>query len=142
MNNNFLENDFIIIPNYFMNIFYNSKIIPNWTKYDIIKTWANCQVFSYELLRFNNKKIPDLRSSELWEDNIYSKVIFDDFKPLDILFFNSKTEYYWAHIWVYIWDNKVLHISKDIWYPVIWKIKDFENVEKYKFFLWAKRFFD
>ncbi|MDD3793732.1 MAG: cell wall hydrolase [Candidatus Gracilibacteria bacterium] len=142
MNNYFLENDSIIIPNYFINIVYNSKIIPNETKYDIIKTGANCQVFSYELLRFNNKKVPDLRSKELWEDNIYSKVIFNDFKPLDILFFNSKSEYYGAHLGVYIGNNKVLHISKDIGYPVIWEIKDFQNVEKYKFFLGAKRFFD
>jgi len=142
MNNNFLENDSIIIPNYFMNIVYNSKIIPNETKYDIIKTWANCQVFSYELLRFNNKKIPNLRSKELWEDKTFSKVIYDNFIPLDILFFNSKDEYYGAHIWVYIWNNKVLHISKDIWYPVIWEVKDFKNIEKYNYFLWAKRFFD
>lgn len=41
----------IKIPKWIMNIKYNSKIIPNWEKHDIIKFWSNCQVFAYEILR-------------------------------------------------------------------------------------------
>jgi hypothetical protein len=54
-------------------------------------------------LRFNNKKVPDLRSKELWEDNIYSKVIFDDFKPLDILFLTQKLNII-EHIFEFIYE--------------------------------------
>lgn len=140
MDEYFLKTPYIVIKNYFINIVYNSKIIPNWTKHDIIKNWANCQVFVYELLRFNGKKVPDLRSKELWEDNIYSKVIYNNFFPLDIFFFNKEPESWWAHLWIYIWDNKVLHISKDIWRPVIWELEKFKEIKKYEFCLWAKRF--
>jgi hypothetical protein len=137
----FLDNKNIKIPKYIMEIKYNFKIIPNWWKYNILKTGSNCQVFSFELLRFNNKYVPDFRSSELWVDKEYSKIV-KQYKPLDILFFNKDNNPYWAHLWVYIWWNKIVHNSKDIWKPIIWDIEEFKKYKNYNTIIWAKRFFE
>jgi lipoprotein Spr len=125
-----------------MDIRYNSSIIPDWNKKDIIHTGANCQVYAYEILRFNNKNIPDYRSSELWEDTLYSSIVSSEYHPWDILFFNKNNDPYGAHLGIYLWDNKILHNSKDIWKPAISELNDFKKIEKYKCLIWAKRFRD
>jgi hypothetical protein len=129
---------------FFENIFeikYNSNIIPNWKKHDIFLEWANCQVFAYELLRYNWKTIPDFRSSELCIDKQYSFIV-NSFKPLDILFFNDKQEFYGSHLWVYIWNNKIIHLSKSIWKPVIWELEQFNKNKKYQIFYELKGFYN
>lgn len=139
MNKQFHLNTSINIPHWCFDITYNPKVFPNWEKHDLVKNWANCQVYAYELLRFNGKIVPDLRSSELWEDTEYSKIV-SDYDPLDILFFNNTDTSWWAHLWVYIWNNKVLHNSKKIWKPEMWDLDDFKKNEEYKVLLWWKRF--
>lgn len=130
----------IKLPEWYMDIKYNPKIVPDWKKQDIISTWSNCQVYAYELLRLNNKNVPDYRSSELWEDTIYSNIVSWEYEPLDILFFNKENNPYGAHLGIYIWNNKVLHNSKDIWKPAISEFGYFQEIEKYKICIWAKRF--
>lgn len=139
MKNNMIS---ILLPEWYMDIKYDSTNIPDWNQKDIRNTWANCQVYAYELLRYNNKSIPDYRSKELWEDTIYSTVVSWKYEPLDVLFFNKENNPYGAHLGVYIWDNKVLHNSKDIWKPAIFELDDFLRIEKYQFCIWAKRFKD
>ena len=131
----------VIIPDWYMSIKYTPSVIPDGRLYDIFNEWANCQVFSYELLRLNGKNVPNLRSSELWEDQIFSYRV-NNYKPLDILFFNYDDNSYWAHLWVYIWNNKVIHLSKQNWFPVIWSIDEFKCLKQYSVILWAKRFFN
>lgn len=137
--NKYLINSRIKIPNWIMDIKYNSKIFPNWKKHDFIKNWANCQVYAYELLRFNWKIVPDLRSSELWKDTEYSVEVID-YKPLDLLFFNNTNKSWWAHVGLYIWNNKVLHNTNKIWKPVIWGLDFFGKYDEYRILLWGKRF--
>ena len=66
----------IKFPERYMDIVYNPSIVPDKKEKNIINTGANCQVYAYELLRFNNKNIPDYRSRELWEDTIYSCLLY------------------------------------------------------------------
>jgi hypothetical protein len=123
-----------------MDIKYNSKIIPDWKKHDIQLSWANCQVYAYEILRYNGLLVPDLRSSELWTCPNCSRIISCDYELLDILFFNETNDSWGAHLGVYIWDNKILHNSKDIGNPEIIDIWDFTKIKKYSCLLWGKRF--
>jgi len=132
----------IKFPERYMDIVYNPSIVPDKKEKNIINTGANCQVYAYELLRYNNKNIPDYRSKELWEDTIYSNIVSWEYELLDVLFFNKENNPYGAHLGVYIWDNKVLHNSKDIWKPAIFELDDFLRKEKYQFCIWAKRFKD
>ena len=129
----------INFPEWAMDICYNAKIFPNGEKHDFIQKWANCQVYAYELLRFNWKKIPDLRSSEMWEDVDFSSKVFE-YEPWDLLFFNNTDTAWWAHVGVHIWNNKVLHNSLKIWKPVIWDIDYFKKYDEYTILLWWKRF--
>ena len=133
------ENNGIVFPYWYMDIPYNSKVIPNWMIHDIQLSWANCQVYAYEILRYNTIFVPDFRSRELWDDSEYSRVIPSEFEPLDILFFNKTNDPWGAHLGVYIWNNKVLHNSKDIWFPTIFDIEDFKKIHSYSCFLWGKR---
>lgn len=132
----------IKFPERYMDIVYNPSIVPDKKEKNIINTGANCQVYAYELLRFNNKNIPDYRSRELWEDTIYSNIVSWEYQPLDILFFNKELNPYGAHLGIYIWDNKVLHNSKDIWKSSIFELNNFKEIGKYKICIWAKRFKD
>jgi len=121
----------IIIPKWYMNIVYNGRIIPNDIYHDIQITWANCQVYAYQLLRYNNMEVPDYRSKELWEDIKFSYEV-KEFKPLDILFFNKIENPWWAHLGIYIWNNQVLHNSLDIGKPEVRDLDDFSINNKYK----------
>lgn len=127
------------IPDWFMEIKYNPKIFPNWKIHDYKKDGANCQVFAYEILRLNWKNIPDLRSSEMWEDAYFSKEV-DSYIPWDLLFFSSNNQSWWAHVWLYIWNNKVIHNTNKTWWVEIWDLEDFKQYEEYKNLLWWKRF--
>jgi hypothetical protein len=135
-----LKKSWIKIPKWILEIIYNPKIFPNWEVHDYVKDGANCQVFAYEILKFNWKKVPDLRSSEMWADN---KISFEvhDFEKLDLIFFNNSTESYWAHVWLYIWNNKVIHNTNKTWWVEIWDLEEFRKYEDYQFILWWKRFF-
>lgn len=44
-----------------------------------------------------------------------------------------------AHMGIYLGNNKILHLSKEIGYPTIWDFKDFKKRSKYKMFIGAKR---
>ena len=129
----------ILVPEWIMGILYNGKVIPNGEEHKMKVHGANCQVYAYQFLRYNGYFVPDYRSKELWEDEKYSHTV-ESFQPLDILFFNKTDETWWAHVWIYIWDNKIIHNSFDIGKPAIWNFDEFEKNDKYKVFIGAKRF--
>jgi len=131
----------IRLPKWLMDIQYNGRIIPNGETHDIVTTGANCQVFAFQLLRFNELIVPDFRSSELWEDVEFSELVTEDFRPLDLLFFHRKEEAYGAHIAVYMGENKAIHLSRKNRTPVIWSIETFLEQAAYPFLLGGKRFF-
>lgn len=130
--------DTLSIPIRFFNSFYDGSRYPGSGNCEGLEKGANCQYFAYELLKHFGYNIPDLRSSDLWEDDIYTDKVVT-FKPLDILFFSNSKDSYGAHLGVYIGFNKVLHLSKEVGYPTVWGLKDFQDNPKYKILLGAKR---
>ncbi len=129
----------ISIPIRFFDSTYDSSRYPGSSKCDGIENGANCQYFAYELLRYYGYIVPNLRSSDLWEDDTYTERV-DSFEPLDILFFNKDPESYGAHVGIYIGANKVIHLSKEVGYPTVWDMKEFKLREQYSCLLGGKRF--
>ncbi len=128
----------IEIPNKFKEVEYNELRIPGVKNQSDLSLGANCQVFAYELLAYFNIYPPQFRSSELWNDKTYTKLV-NNMKKLDILLYNKTLDSYGAHVGVYIGNEKVIHLSQSIGKPEIIDHKELLLRTKYKFFLGAKR---
>ena len=127
----------IAIPQEFLNIQYNPKQTPE-SQLSIFKHGANCQLFAYSLLKHFGYSIPPLRSSDLWEDQEFTKNV-DELKPFDLMLYHSKPEAWGAHVGLYIGNDTVLHLSQGIGTPEKRHHNDFKLSEKYKCFIGAKR---
>lgn len=124
----------LFIPFRFFDFVYDEKYYPGSKRK--IKNKANCQLFVYEIIRANSLKIPDFRSSDLWEDTKFTRKV-RKLKPVDIVLFNNKNTAYGSHIGLCVGTNKIIHLSKSVGYPTIWKFKDL--LKKYKYFIGVKR---
>lgn len=129
----------ISIPIKFFNSYYDGDKYPGSDNCTELENGANCQYFAYELLRHFNFIVPDLRSSNLWEDTEHTEEV-SNLEPLDLLFFNKDNNSYGAHVGVYIGSNKVIHLSKEVGYPTIWDMEEFKKKNNYSCFIGAKRF--
>jgi hypothetical protein len=117
---------------------YESSRIPGIDNQSNLSLGANCQVFAYEFLKVNDIEIPNFRSRELWEDEIYTKIV-KDFKPLDLMLYSKDGKSFGAHLAVYIGFGDVIHLSAD---NRVYEIIEHENIiknQKYKCFVGAKR---
>lgn len=128
----------ISIPIEFFDSKYDGSKYPGSGSCSGIKNGANCQYFAYELLKNFGYTVPDLRSSNLWEDTTYTQKV-ESFKPLDLLLFSKDSDPYGAHVGVYIGKNKVIHLSQEIGYPTIWDLEDFKKRDRYSVLLGGKR---
>ena len=128
----------ISIPIEFFDSKYDGSRYPGSGNCTGLKDVANCQYFAYELLKHFDHKLPDFRSSDLWEDVIYTKQV-EELLPLDIVFFNNNADSYGSHLGIYIGANKVIHLSKEVGYPTVWDLEEFKKRTEYKTFVGAKR---
>ena len=128
----------IEIPEKFMAVSYAGECYPGAVGVVGIEQGANCQQFAYELLRHFGRSVPDLRSSDLWADEISTERV-GKFAPLDLLFFSETAESWGAHIGVYLGDGKVIHLSKQVGFPEIRDLSEFGKIELYKILLGANR---
>lgn len=127
----------IEIPTFFMNIHYNGKNYPG-ASFDGLEGGANCQVFAYAFLKYHGITLPPLRSSELWEDSVYTTTVFE-YKSLDLLLFHSAPIAFGAHVTVYVGDKSVLHLAKHHGQPAVELISDLLSQERYRFLIGTKR---
>lgn len=126
------------IPQVYYQVHYNSKRIPGVKQQENLSLGANCQVFAYAVLKYFGKSLPDFRSSELWDDDIFTLSV-DKFWPLDIMLYHSVPKAYGAHVGLYLGDGKVLHLSRANRIPKIETHEQLVAQEKYQFFIGAKR---
>ncbi len=139
---NKFTNDTLIIPKRFENVEYNGTRIPGVKEQENLRLGANCQLFAYELLKEMKKELPNFRSSDLWEDNIYTIKIENNFIQFDIILYHYKPEAYGAHIALYLEAGKVLHLSKENKIPMIEAHNSMLNQEKYRYCIGVKRVLD
>jgi cell wall-associated NlpC family hydrolase len=100
---------------------------------------ANCQVFAYTVLRFFGRRVPDLRSSEIWADRAWSQPV-ERFEPLDLIFWNQTFEPYGAHVGLYWGDGQALHLARSERAPVVWPLTRFAERARWQVCLGGKRF--
>lgn len=130
------------IPSHFFNYRYDGKYYPGANLVqesgEIFK--ANCQVFVYDILEHFGYPLPPLRSSDLWEDTIYTKVVQRyELETLDLLLWNRTDKAWGAHVGLYTGDGIALHLSKKEIKPVFWELEVFETKPEYRVFVGAKR---
>ncbi len=125
----------ISIPISSFDVSYDASIYPGSKR---AKKKGNCQVFVYDLLKRYGYKIPNFRSSELWTDTIYTTKVTKP-KPLDILLFNKIKDAYGAHLAVYLGNDRIIHLSKEVGYPTIWNFDEFKRHTRYKVLVGIKR---
>lgn len=130
----------IAIPDEFWTVRYDGTRYPGASE----GVWegANCQVFAYALLRHFGLEPPPFRSSELWNDALYTTRIAATVKalePLDLLLFNKTDDAYGAHMGVYVGDGSAVHLSRRVGVPAVWKLAKFAGHPEYRCWLGAKR---
>lgn len=126
------------LPSEFFDVAYESTRIPGCLDQSNLRLGANCQVYAYEVLRYFKRFVPNDRSSELWEDESYSKAV-ENLEPLDLMLYNSTPESYGAHIGIYAGEGMVLHLSQYNGVPKYEKHRDLLKRKKYRYFIGAKR---
>ena len=128
----------IEIPPHFFDVTYKGAHYPGSPRTNGLEGGANCQVFAYELLRHHGITVPDLRSSDLWEDTEFTAQV-TDLQPLDLLLWNKVNDPWGAHMGVYVGEKKAVHLSKKNNTAVIWQLDQFLELPEYSVFIGAKR---
>ncbi len=121
-----------------MNITYEGDRHPQSAEFDFGNKGANCQLYAYALLKHFGVIVPPFRSSQLWEDKKHTKVVYD-LEPLDLLLFNDTNDSWGAHVAVYIGEEMVIHLAKNIGLPDICPLQKMLLNPRYKVFIGAKR---
>lgn len=128
----------IAIPRRFLHVRYNGACYPGAPNLRGLAQGANCQHFAYELLRHFGRAVPDLRSSDLWNDQRYTRRVVR-LRLLDLLLFNRARRAWGAHVAVYVGRGRAIHLSKQVGTPIMWTLEEFAEHEHYRVFLGAKR---
>lgn len=103
-----------------------------------IEAGANCQNFAYELLRHFGRHVPNLRSSNLWEDTEYT-IVAETYEPLDLLLFNRTCDAWGAHVAVHVGDDRAIHLCRRIGFAAVWPLTQFTAHAAYHVLVGAKR---
>lgn len=103
-----------------------------------IESGANCQNFAYELLRHFGRHVPNLRSSNLWDDTEYT-ITANDYEPLDLLLFNRTRNPWGAHVAVHVGDDRAIHLCRRVGFAAVWPLAQFAARSEYGVLIGAKR---
>ncbi len=128
----------LFIPENFHKVPYKADCFPGSDKSKDIANGANCQYFAYELIRHYGRVIPDFRSSDLWEDTTHTSIVAD-LQPLDLILLHKTQNAWGAHVGVYVGNNLIIHLSKNIGFPIIENLESVMQQPQYCCFIGAKR---
>src|SRR4051812_11695596 len=99
---------------------------------------ADCNLFAYELLAVFGKRIPDLRSAELWRDTTCTRVVLSP-QPLDLVLFHDRQQAFGAHCGVVCSPTEVVHLCKEVGRPAVWTFSQFAQTPRYQHLVGFKR---
>jgi len=126
------------IPASFWSVRYNGECIPTDAPFDLSQG-ANCQLFAYALLAEFGKRLPPFRSSDLWEDMVYTSMVTGAIEPLDLLLFNPTPEAWGAHVALSLGGDRAIHLSQRVGKPAVWTLTRFREEDDYHTLLGGKR---
>ena len=124
------------LPPSFWSVPYNGVKTPD--QENDLAGGANCQRFAYAVLGRFGATIPPFRSSELWDDGVYSRRV-TQFKPLDLLLFGAEDDARGAHVALYTGAGNALHLSRMVGFPAVWSLTQFAAVPRYQVLIGGKR---
>lgn len=125
-------------PDWLWEVPYVAESSPGAVPRTSMRDGANCQLFAYEVLGMHGLHVPDLWSSELWEDEVLTTTV-DNPKPLDLVLFSKDSESYGAHLGVVVGDCQVLHLCQELGKPAVWTMEEFACRPRYAVVLGYKR---
>ncbi|MGF3133127.1 hydrolase [Streptomyces albidoflavus] len=99
---------------------------------------ANCQLYAYEVLRHLGRPLPPLRSAELWADRVATREVSGP-APLDLLLYSRDGTAYGAHVGVWVAEDSVLHLCREVGHPALWHPDDFAARPRYRRLVGVKR---
>jgi hypothetical protein len=99
---------------------------------------SNCQRYAYGVLSLFGLRCRPLRSSELWDDEEWSVAVSDP-RPLDLVLFNRTTDPYGAHVGLWMGPDEILHLCREVGFPVLWSLGEFAQRPRYATTIGYKR---
>lgn len=121
----------IPIPEEFWDVRYNADHFPGAPTVRGVDGGANCQQYAYTVLRHFGFIIPDFRSSDLWEDRLYTQIATSA-APFDLVLVHNRPDSYGAHVGLLIGNGLVLHLSRQIGAPAIEALEGLQPREQYR----------
>ncbi len=98
---------------------------------------ANCQLWAYEVLAHLGFQLPDLRSDELWHDDVSTGHV-DEPAPLDLVLYNDTEDPFGAHVGIWT-GSAVAHLCEEVGVPTIWPQAEFDARLRYAVRIGFKR---
>ncbi|MFE7673703.1 hydrolase [Streptomyces albidoflavus] len=111
---------------------------PAATAHPDLALGANCQLYAYEVLRHFGRPLPPLRSAELWADRTATREVPDP-APLDLLLYSPDGTAYGAHVGIWMAQDAVLHLCREVGRPAVWHPADFAARPRYQRLVGVKR---
>lgn len=99
---------------------------------------ADDNLFAYELLALFGKRVPDLRSAELWRDTAATRVVLSP-EPLDLVLFHDREQAFGAHCGVVCSETEVVHLCPEVGRPAVWTFAQFAATPRYRHVVGYKR---
>lgn len=121
----------IPIPEEFWDVRYDADHFPGAPNVRGVDGGANCQQYAYTVLRHFGFIIPDFRSSDLWEDRLYTQIAASA-APFDLVLVHNRPDSYGAHVGLFIGNGLVLHLSRQIGAPAIEALEGLQSREQYR----------
>lgn len=127
------------LPEIFRDVAYVGAHYPGAPGVTGVQEGANCQLYAYCILRHFGFRIPDFRSSDLWEDSEHTCAVHGALQIFDLLLWNDRREAYGAHVGLYIGNDHAVHLAKSVGTPAVWPMYKFLQMPAYHDFIGAKR---
>ncbi|MEU6854230.1 cell wall hydrolase [Actinacidiphila alni] len=101
---------------------------------------ANCQLYAYAVLAHFGRRVPPLRSSELFAEETALRTVATA-SPLDLLLFAPAPTPtgYGAHVALHLAPDRILHLTEEVGRPTLWTRADFATRPRYAHLLAIKR---
>jgi hypothetical protein len=115
------------VPCPFLDVQYNGAAHP-LAQIEGLTRGANCERFVFELLKHFCYEVGPMRSSELWEDRLFTRRV-PKRRPLDILMFKPHAGCLGSSSRIYLGSGPAIHLSKSVGEPAIWEVEDFSSLK-------------
>ena len=126
------------LPASYWDVPWDATRFPGAVDRDQLALGADDNLFAYEVLAHFGKRIPDLRSAELWRDTEVTKVVLTP-EPLDIVLFHDREQAFGAHVAVVCSDTELVHLCVEVGKPAVWTFAQFAATPRYRHVVGIKR---